>query len=143
MSKENSYPKSLFIGLLTGGAVGALIALLYASKSGKKLRKDITNKTDEYVDETEKIRNDSKVKTKAIMNEGRKRSEQIIANAKSKSEELLKNAERIFMEAKSKTDSIVSFGKEVVNGETSKIKTALKAGVNSYTETKNQNNKPD
>jgi len=143
MSKENSYPKGLFIGLLAGGAVGALVALLYAFKSGKELRKDITNKTDEYVDETEKIITDSKVKARAMMNEGKKRSEQMIANAKSKSEELLKNAERIFMEAKSKTDSIVSFGKEVVNGETSKIKTAFKAGVNSYKETKNQNNEPD
>ena len=143
MSKENSYPKGLFIGLLAGGAVGALVALLYAFKSGKELRKDITNKTDEYVDETEKIITDSKVKARAMMNEGKKKSEQMIANAKSKSEELLKNAERIFMEAKSKTDSIVSFGKEVVNGETSKIKTAFKAGVNSYKETKNQNNEPD
>jgi predicted small secreted protein len=66
----------------------------------------------------------------------------LISNAKSKSEELLKNAERIFTEAKNKTGSIFSTGKDVVDGETSKLKTAFKAGVNTYKETKNPNNEP-
>ena len=142
MSQENGYVKGLFSGLLAGGAIFALIALLSAPKSGKELRKDIQDKTDEYYDETEKFIADAKVKAKDMMNEGKKRSEQLIANAKAKSEELLKNAERIFTEAKSKTGSIVSTGKEVVDGETSKLKTAFKAGVNAYKETKNQNNEP-
>jgi gas vesicle protein len=142
MSQENGYVKGLFIGLLTGGAIGAVVALLYAPKSGKELRQDIKIKTDEYYDETEKFIADAKVKAKDLMNDGKKRSEQIIANAKSKSEELLKNAERIFTEAKSKTGSIVSSGKEVVDGETSKLKTAFKAGVDAYKETKNQHNEP-
>jgi len=140
MSQENGYVKGLFIGLLAGGAVGALLALLYAPKSGKELRQDIKIKTDEYYDETEKFIADAKVKAKDMINDGKKRSEQLIANAKYKSEELLKNAERIFTEAKSKTGSFVSSGKEVVDGETSKLKTAFKAGVNAYKETKNQNN---
>ena len=142
MSQENGYVKGLFIGLLTGGAIGAIVALLYAPKSGQELRKDIKSKTDEYYDETEKFIADAKVKAKNMMNEGKKRSEQLIANAKSRSEELLKNAERIFTEAKSKTGTIVSTGKEVVYSETSKLKTAFKAGVNAYKDTKNQNNEP-
>jgi gas vesicle protein len=142
MSQEYGYVKGLFIGLLTGGAIGAFVALLYAPKSGKELRKDIENKTDEYYDETEKFIADAKVKAKDMMNEGKKRSEQLIANAKSRSEELLKNAERIFTEAKSKTGTIVSTGKEIVDDETSKLKTAFKAGVNAYKDTKNQNNEP-
>ena len=142
MSEENGYVKGLFIGLLAGSVVGAIVALLYAPKSGKELRMDIKNKTDEYYDETEKFIADAKVKANDMMNEGKKRSEQLIANAKSKSEELLKNAERIFTEAKSKTGSMVSTGKEVVDGETSKLKTAFKAGVDAYKETKHQNNEP-
>ena len=142
MSQENSYVKGFFIGLLAGSAIGAIVALLYAPKSGKELRNDIKNKTDEYYDETEKFIADAKVKAKNMMNEGKKRSEQLIANAKSKSEELLKNAERIFTEAKNKTGSIFSTGKEVVDDETSKLKTAFKAGVNTYKESKNPNNEP-
>ena len=140
MSEDNGYVKGLFVGLLAGGAIGALVALLYAPKSGKELRNDIKSKTDEYYDETEKFIADAKVKAKDMMNEGKKRSENIIANAKSKSEELLKNAERIFTEAKSKTGSFVASGKDVVDGETAKLKTAFKAGVDAYKETKNQNN---
>jgi gas vesicle protein len=139
MSQENGYVKGLFIGLLTGGAIGAIVALLYAPKSGKELRNDIKNKTDECFDETEKFIADAKVKAKDMMNEGKIRAEQMIANAKSKSEELLKNAERIFAEAKSKTGSILSNGKEIIDDESSKLKTAFKAGVNAYNETKNQN----
>ena len=143
MSQENGYVKGFFIGLLAGGAIGAIVALLYAPKSGKELQKDIKNKTDEYYDETEKFIADAKVKAKDLMNDGKKRSGQLVANAKSKSEELLKNAERIFTEAKNKTESIVSIGKEVVGGESAKLKTAFKAGVNAYNETKNQNNEKD
>jgi gas vesicle protein len=140
MSQENGYIKGLFVGLLAGGAVGALAVLVYAPESGKELHKDIKNKTYGYYDETEKFIGDAKEKTKDMMNEGKKRSEQLIANAKTKSEELLKNAERIFTEAKSKTGSIVASGKEVVDGESAKLKTAFKAGVNAYKDTKNQNN---
>src|ERR1017187_2695954 len=106
MSQENGYVKGLFIGLLDGGAVGALVALLYAPKSGKELRKDIKNKTDGDYDETEKFIADAKVKARDMMNEGKKRSEQLIANAKTKPEDLLKTEEGIFNAAKSKTGSI-------------------------------------
>jgi gas vesicle protein len=140
MSQDNGYVKGLFIGLLTGGAIGAIVALLYAPKSGKELRQDIRVKTDEYYDETEKFIADAKVKAKDLMNDGKKRSEQLISSAKAKSEELLKNAERIFAEAKSKTGAIVSSGKDIVDGETSKLKTAFKAGVDAYKDTKNQKN---
>jgi len=142
MSLQNGYVKGLFISLLAGSTIGALIALFSAPKSGKELRKDIRNKTDECYDETEKMIADAKEKAKDMMNEGKKRSEKLITNAKSKSEELLKNAERIFTETKSKTASIFSTGKEVVDGETTKLKTAFEAGVNAYKETKSHNNEP-
>ena len=38
--------KGLMIGVLAGGAVGALVALLYAPKSGRELRADIKEKAD-------------------------------------------------------------------------------------------------
>jgi gas vesicle protein len=142
MAQDNHLAKGLFIGFLAGSAIGAVIALLYAPKSGKELRKDIKNKTDEYYEETEKFLAEAKDKAKELVNEGKKRSEQLVSNAKTKSEELLKSAERIFSEAKGKTGSIVATGKEVVEGEADRLKSAFKAGVNAYKETKNQNNEP-
>jgi len=139
MEQGNGYVKGIFIGFLAGGTIGALVTLLYAPKSGKELRKDINNKTDEYYENTEKFIDDAKVKAKDIINDVKKRSEQLILNAKSKSEELLKNAERIFTEAKGKTVAIYTTGKDAVDDESAKIKSSYKAGVNAFKETKNQN----
>jgi gas vesicle protein len=121
MSQENGYLKGLFIGLLAGSAAGAFVALLYAPKSGKELQNDIRNKKDEYYDKTEKFISDAR------------------DNAKSKSNELLKNAERIFTEAKNKTGIMFSSGKEVVDDEITKLKTAFDASINVYKGTKNKN----
>jgi gas vesicle protein len=72
MEQKNGYVKGLISGSLTGGLIGAFIVLLYASKRGKKLWKDIKNKTDEYYDETGKLLIEAKIKANAIMNDGKK-----------------------------------------------------------------------
>ena len=41
MSQDNNLAKGFLIGFLAGGAVGAVVALLTAPKSGKELRADI------------------------------------------------------------------------------------------------------
>ena len=118
MEQTNGYVKGIFIGTLAGGLIGSITALLYAAKSGKDLRKDIINKTNEYYDDTEKFIAETKTKAGNKMNDGKK----------------------IFIDAKGKIDSIVSSGKEVVDDEINHLKTSFKAGVNAYNETKIQNN---
>jgi len=138
--EENNLSKGLLIGFLAGGAIGAIFALLYAPKSGKELREDIKNKTDEYMDDAEKFIADAKVKAKDVINEGKKKSEKLVSDAKAKSEELLKDAERIFTDAKGKSGTFVAGGKDALDSETSKLKSAFKAGIDAYKETRNQNN---
>ena len=135
MSQDNSR-KGILIGFLAGSVVGAIIALLYAPKSGRELRSDIRNKSDEYYEDIERYFSEARDKAKDLINEGKKKSEKIISDAKVKSEELLKDAERIFNDARSKTETFVSKGKETLEQETSKMKTAIKAGVDAYKETK-------
>jgi gas vesicle protein len=137
MSDNNNIGKGLFLGFLAGGAIGAIIALLYAPKSGKELRKDIKNKTDEYLSDAERYLNDARDKAKELINEGKKRSEKLISDAKVKSEELLKDAEKILTDAKTKAGGVVSAGKQVIENETSHLKSAFKAGVDAYKDTKN------
>jgi gas vesicle protein len=65
-----------FISFLLGGAIGSVIALLYAPKSGKLLRNDISRKTNELIEEGKKMSVDSlnevkekpKVPLTALMN---------------------------------------------------------------------------
>ncbi len=137
MSKENNISKGLLIGFLAGGAVGALMALLYAPKSGRELRSDIREKADEYMDEAEKYISEAQGKAKELINEGKKRGEKIIVDAKAKADGLLKDAEKIFTDAKDKAGNYVADGKGSLETEASKLKNAIKAGVDVYKETKN------
>ncbi len=137
MSSENNSGKGLLVGLLAGGAIGALLGLLFAPKSGRELREEIKNKSDEYMDDAEKYIADARVKAKDLINEGKKRSEKLITDAKTKSDELLKDAEKIFNDAKAKASGAVQTGKKSFENESDKLKTAFKAGVDAYKESKN------
>ncbi len=134
---DNNIGKGLFVGFLAGGVVGAVLALLYAPKSGKELRNDIKIKTDGYMDEADKYIEEAKDKAKELINEGKKKSEKLISDAKVKSDELLKDAEKVFNEAKSKTTWAVNQGKQTLETESSRLKGAVKAGVDAYKNTKN------
>jgi gas vesicle protein len=137
MSKESNLGKGLLVGFLTGGMVGAAVALLFAPKSGKELRKDIKGKTDELLDEAEKYLDVAKGKANTLINDGKSKSEKIISDAKIKADELIKDAEKVFSEAKEKASGAIASGKETLSQETARLKTAVKAGVDAYKETKN------
>jgi gas vesicle protein len=136
MSEETNFGKGLLIGFLTGGAVGAVIALLYAPKSGSELRHDIREKADDYLDEAEKYISEAKDKAIDMINDGKKKSDKLIRDAKEKSDQLLKDAEKMFKEAKSKSDEFIQTGKENIDQKRGQIKGAIKAGVDAYKETK-------
>lgn len=138
MAQENHLGKGVLIGFITGGALGAALALLYAPKTGKELRAEIRTKSDEYLDEADKYIAEAKHKAIDLINDGKKKSEKLIKDAKAKSDELIKDAEKVLEEARSKTDILVKTGKEKVDQKTSQVKTAIKAGVDAYKETKNK-----
>lgn len=48
---KDGMARGLLIGFLAGSALGAVIALLYAPKSGKEMRKDIKDKASDIKDE--------------------------------------------------------------------------------------------
>jgi gas vesicle protein len=137
MSQENNLAKGFFIGFLAGGAIGAVVALLTAPKSGKELRADIKMKSEEYLDEAEKYLTEAKDKARELINEGKKKSERIIHDARSKSEDILKDAEKVFKDAKVKTTDVFNTGKEKIESEAERIKSSVKAGLDAYKEAKN------
>ena len=51
MSKESEKLNGFITGLLIGGVVGSALAMLYTPFTGKKLRKKISNKTDDILDD--------------------------------------------------------------------------------------------
>jgi gas vesicle protein len=97
--------KGLLAGFLIGGAIGGAIALLYAPKSGKLLREDISRKTNE------------------LIGEGKIKSEYLWNNTKEKVGSTLDSA-----------NNFLNTSKENIKNKTEKVKDAFKAGVSAYNE---------
>jgi gas vesicle protein len=127
MEQENSgMLKGLIIGLLAGGAVGALVALLYAPKSGRELRADIKEKADGLIDGADQYLSVAKSRAGEIVSDAKKRSDQLITDAKHKADSLLEDADRIISDARTKGAPLAQEG--------ARLKNALKAGIDAFKE---------
>jgi len=87
----------LFVGLLIGGALGALAGILFAPKSGKELRAEIKEKRNAVLKDAKDIYADASTKTKEIVEEARHQAM-----------ELKKDADRHLSEARQKTKEILA-----------------------------------
>ncbi len=130
MADNNGATKGFIFGLLAGSAIGALLALLYAPKSGRELRADLKAKTDELMDNAESIMQNTRVRAQEVASEARKRSEQVISDVKTQADTLLQDADRVLNTAKQRSSSIIEEG--------IKVKDAVKAGVDAYKQERNK-----
>jgi gas vesicle protein len=65
-------------GIFFGGLIGGALALLYAPFPGKKMRKKVSEKTDDFLEDAEDFIKDSK----EVYEDGKKKAESIIKEAK-------------------------------------------------------------
>ncbi|HCA42746.1 MAG TPA: gas vesicle protein [Bacteroidetes bacterium] len=135
---DNKSAKGFLLGMLAGGVIGSVIALLYAPKSGRELRADIKLKKDEFLDDTSEFMDIAKERANNLINEGKKKSEKLISDAKEKANTLITDANKILTDAKEKASDSISSAKEKVSVEASRIKDAFNAGVEAYKEEKNK-----
>ena len=78
MTRNINSVKGFLIGFLAGGTVAAIVALLTAPKSGKELRGDIKQKSEEYYDDAEKYLADAKNKASELINDAKSKSQDIL-----------------------------------------------------------------
>lgn len=121
---NNGTTKGFIFGLLAGSAIGAVLALLYAPKSGRELRAGLKAKTDELMSNAEDVLESARAKLPEISSEAKKRSEQLISAAKSQASSLLEDADKVLNTAKQRSSSIVEEGL--------RVKDAVKAGMDAY-----------
>lgn len=95
--------KPVVTGLLIGGAIGAVTALLFAPRSGEETRAEIRDKAMEYRDRTMEAVNDG------------------VSQAKSKANELTDRA-------KEKADELRHRGKEVADEQLERASHAAQTG---------------
>ena len=104
MAEDNNdgMAKGLIVGFIAGSIVGAALALLYAPKSGRELRRDIKDKTNELVDKGEEYLAKAKTKATEIVSEAKKKSDSLITDARKQASNLMGEAERIVSDARNK-----------------------------------------
>ncbi|MEY3385668.1 MAG: hypothetical protein RIR53_479 [Bacteroidota bacterium] len=105
-NNNGSYTRGFLMGALVGGAIGGIVALLFAPKSGRDLRRDIADKTEEVYDKAQRYftKEDSAPhEFEDVINEGRLRAERIVTSARTQAENILSNAEQVLRDAKSRT----------------------------------------
>ncbi|MBN2367317.1 MAG: YtxH domain-containing protein [Calditrichaeota bacterium] len=92
-SKEQGY--SFFTGLMLGGAVAATFALLYAPKSGKKLRKDIRKKSGNLLNEAESRYKELQDMAEDVLSDTEKRINMMKKNADTAIDDIMKKVKDI------------------------------------------------
>lgn len=140
MEDESRMAKGLMLGFLTGGIVGAAVALLYAPKTGRELRADIKHKKDEFIDDTSEYMQIAREKAENMINEGRRKSELLIQDAKKKASSLIDDANSLLGEARDKASHKYEDTKGKLSNESDRIKDAFKAGVDAYKDEKTKKN---
>jgi gas vesicle protein len=82
MSREQDKFTGFVAGLLVGGVIGSVLAMLYTPVSGKKMRKNISRTTDTIIDNVSDIVETGKDKVDNLFRDSKKKANSIIEDAK-------------------------------------------------------------
>ena len=101
MSEHEKPQQHFLMGLLIGGALGALAGIFFAPKSGKELRSDIKEKGSEVFYDAKKLYINASTKAKEIITEARhqaealkKEAEQHLSETRQKAKEIMARVEQ-------------------------------------------------
>jgi gas vesicle protein len=107
-NNEHGMTKGLVWGMLAGGVIGATLVMLTASKSGKEFRSDIRERTDRLLGDAQGFMDRARTKTSKAIEEAKKTSEEMRTGVSTRADTIMK--------------------------EGSKLKHAVKAGVEAFKE---------
>lgn len=83
--------KVIFLeGLFAGAILGVFAGLIFSPKSGKKFRRDISDKTDEILDDTNRLIKKAKERASDIISDAAKKAEKMIEEGRKKVESISK-----------------------------------------------------
>jgi gas vesicle protein len=124
--------KGLMVGIFTGAAIGSVLALLFAPKSGKKLREDIITKSQDLTEDAEKYISNLKRKASQLIHDVKKKSALLVKDAEEGVDAILVESEKIMTGVKDKVENTVHIGKVKFEKESEHLKSAAKAGIKAF-----------
>ncbi len=119
--EKSGFTKGLVIGLLAGGVVGAITALLYAPKSGKELRTDLKQKANDLADGASEYVKIARTKATDSLHKTKNHADELASEVKEQADHILDDAEKVLTGIR-----------ERANSETGKVKSAFRSGVDTY-----------
>jgi gas vesicle protein len=115
--------------LLIGGGIGAVIALLFAPKSGHELRGDLADATRKGIDRSREAAQQIGDRAGTYYETGRERAAEYYTQAADKASEL-------YTQAAEKVGEVAQTARDTATRQTSTVAAAIDAGKKAYQEEK-------
>ncbi len=128
MEERNNGTYAFLLGTAIGAAVGAITALLFAPKSGRELRQDISDKSSEiygkaadyYVTTSEKVTD----AVKGTYSTGVDKAQQYVNSAKDQASNLMNKAGDAYSNVKHQAAVVKDAARESINTFKNEVKNA-------------------
>ena len=129
MGNDNDNISTRLTYLLIGGGIGAVIALLFAPKSGQELREDIADATRKGIDKSRETAQQFGERAGEYYESTRERAGELYNQAASKANE-------VYTQASEKVGEVAQTARATAARQTSTVAAALDAGKKAYQEEK-------
>ena len=129
MGNDNDNISTRLTYLLIGGGIGAVIALLFAPKSGQELRGDLADATRKGIDKSREAAQQLGERAGEYYETGRERASELYTQAAGKASDL-------YSQASNKVGEVAHTARETAARQTSTVAAAIDAGKKAYQEEK-------
>jgi gas vesicle protein len=129
MGNDNDNISTRLTYLLIGGGIGAVIALLFAPKSGQELRGDLADATRKGIDKSRETAQQLGERAGEYYESTRERAGELYSQAATK-------ASDVYSQASEKVSDVAQTARATAARQTSTVAAALDAGKKAYQEEK-------
>jgi gas vesicle protein len=140
MGNDNDNISTRLTYLLIGGGIGAVLALLFAPKSGQELRGDIADATRKGIDKSREAAQQLGERAGEYYETGRERAGELYTQAATRASDVYtqatEKASEYYTQAAEKVGDVAQTARDAAARQTSTVVAALDAGKKAYKEEK-------
>ncbi len=127
-NQDGKSSSGIILGFLAGGIIGATLALLFAPKPGKELRRDIRVQKDKLTEKATDFLRAAQEAGEEAFTAGQENTRELLNTARERANAIMENAERSLADAKTKATERF----ETARNTGTKVQSAAKAGMDAF-----------